>query len=573
MVIVRRQIMIGDKLLQTGIITQEQLDKALEEQRTTKEKIGEVLVRLGLIKAEELLPILAEHVGVGYSRINLDETDKEALELIPEDMMRKCMVFPLKKNGNKLTLAMADPMNAFMIDELQLSAKCTIKPVLALKSEIENAINTVMNKDDSGAKESEILSELDSFSGGDDFDMVEGAENIEDGMGADSAPVVKAVSAIISGALKSGASDIHIEPYEKRVRVRYRIDGVMKEISSLPKKISNALSSRVKIMSDLDIAEKRLPQDGRFRIKKDGRDIDFRVSVLPTVQGEKAVMRILDKGNLKLDMKDLGFEEIELERFDKALSQPYGMILVTGPTGSGKSTTLYSALNKVNDVDINISTAEDPVEFQMEGINQVHCKPEIGLDFAAALKSFLRQDPDVIMVGEIRDYETAAIAIKAALTGHLVLSTLHTNDAPGTISRLINMGIEPFMIASSLLLVEAQRLGRRICKSCKSEVKADPGILAALNLDVEKYKDQTFYKGKGCPVCSGTGYKGRVGFYEVMLINDALRDAIAKGKNTDEIRKVAKEFAGLRTLREAALEKAMKGVTTLEEVLRNTIDA
>lgn len=572
MVIVRRQIMIGDKLLQAGIITQEQLDRALEEQRSTKEKIGEVLVKMGMIKAEELLPILAEHVGVGFSRINLDEIDKEAIELIPEDMMRKCLVFPVKKVGNKLTLAMADPMNAFMIDEIQLTSKCTIKPVLGLKSEIENAINTVMSKEDSGARESEILQELDTFGQGDDFDMVDGAENIEDGMGADSAPVVKAVSALISGALRAGASDIHVEPYEKRVRVRYRIDGVLKEVTSLPKKLSNALSSRIKIMSDLDIAEKRLPQDGRFRIKKDGRDIDFRVSVLPTVQGEKAVMRILDKGNLKLDMRDLGFEDVELERFDKALSQPYGMILVTGPTGSGKSTTLYSALNKVNDVDINISTAEDPVEYQMEGINQVHCKPDIGLDFAAALKSFLRQDPDVIMVGEIRDLETAAIAIKAALTGHLVLSTLHTNDAPGTISRLINMGIEPFMIASCLLLVEAQRLGRRICKSCKEEIKADPGMLAALNLDVEKYKDHTFYKGKGCPTCSGTGYKGRVGFYEVMLINDALRDVISKGKTTEEIRKVAKDTADFKSLRDAALDKALKGVTTLEEVLRNTID-
>jgi type IV pilus assembly protein PilB len=396
------------------------------------------------------------------------------------------------------------------------------------------------------------------------------SEDIEQGMNSDSAPIVRAVNAIIATALNIGASDIHIEPYDKKLRVRCRVDGVLTEIKALPKTVSNALSSRIKIMSDLDIAEKRLPQDGRFRIKSKGRDIDFRVSSLPTVHGEKIVMRILDQSNLMLNMEDLGFEKGELERFDKALSSPYGMILVTGPTGSGKSTTLYSALSKVNNPDINISTAEDPVEFQLEGINQVHCRKEIGLDFAAALKSFLRQDPDVIMVGEIRDKETAEISIKAALTGHLVLSTLHTNDAPSTIQRLTNMGIEPFMISASLLLVEAQRLGRRICKECKTNYKPDRGIFAALGLDYELYKDREFYHGKGCPKCSGTGYKGRVGFYEVMLIDDDLRDAIAEGKNAEHIRKIAVKN-GMKTLRMQALSKAEQGVTTLEEVLRVTI--
>jgi type IV pilus assembly protein PilB len=577
MVIVRRQVMLGDKLLRAGLIDEEQLKQALEIQRDTKEKVGEILVKLGYVTAEEILPVLAEHIGVGSVRIDIKDIDSEVIELIPEDLMRKYYVFPIKKLGGKLTLAMADPMNVFVVDEVQLRTKCVVRPVFALKQEIEEAILALEAKkvgEGNGAEEHAMNEILDDLSGMDDggIEVIEdGSEDIERGLDSASAPVVRAVNAIIATALKIGASDIHIEPYEKKIRVRCRVDGVLTEVKVLPKSVSNAFSSRIKIMSDLDIAEKRLPQDGRFRIKSKGKDIDFRVSSLPTVHGEKIVMRILDQSNLMLNMEDLGFERGELDKFDKALSSPYGMILVTGPTGSGKSTTLYSALSKVNNPDINISTAEDPVEYQLEGINQVHCRKEIGLDFAAALKSFLRQDPDVIMVGEIRDKETAEISIKAALTGHLVLSTLHTNDAPSTIQRLTNMGIESFMISASLLLVEAQRLGRRICKECKEEYKPERGILSAVALDYETYKDKMFYRGKGCPKCNGTGYKGRVGFYEVMLIDDELRDAIAQGKNAEQIRRIAVKN-GMKTLRMQAVSKAENGVTTLEEVLRVTIE-
>ncbi len=577
MVIVRRQVMLGDKLLRAGLISDEQLKQALEIQRETKEKVGEILVKLGYITAEEILPVLAEHIGVGSVRIDINDIDNEVIELIPEDLMRKYYVFPIKKLGGKLTLAMADPMNVFVVDEVQLRTKCVVRPVFALKQEIEEAIKALeirKGENGHGDEENAMNEILDDLGGMDDggIEVIEdGSEDIEQGLDTASAPVVRAVNAIIATALKIGASDIHIEPYEKKIRVRCRVDGVLTEVKVLPKSVSNAFSSRIKIMSDLDIAEKRLPQDGRFRIKSKGKDIDFRVSSLPTVHGEKIVMRILDQSNLMLNMEDLGFERGELDKFDKALSSPYGMILVTGPTGSGKSTTLYSALSKVNNPDINISTAEDPVEYQLEGINQVHCRKEIGLDFAAALKSFLRQDPDVIMVGEIRDKETAEISIKAALTGHLVLSTLHTNDAPSTIQRLTNMGIESFMISASLLLVEAQRLGRRICKESKEEYKPERGILSAVALDYETYKDKMFYRGKGCPKCNGTGYKGRVGFYEVMLIDDELRDAIAQGLNAEQIRKIAVKN-GMKTLRMQAVLKAEQGVTTLEEVLRVTIE-
>lgn len=577
MVIVRRQVMLGDKLLRAGLISDEQLKEALEIQKQTKEKVGEILVKLGYVTAEEILPVLAEHIGVGSVRIDINEIETEVIELIPEDLMRKYYVFPIKKLGGKLTLAMADPMNVFVVDEVQLRTKCVVRPVFALKQEIEDAISALEAKkegDGHGVDDTamnEILNDLGGMDDGGIEVIEDGSEDIEQGLDSASAPVVRAVNAIIATALKIGASDIHIEPYEKKIRVRCRVDGVLTEVKVLPKSVSNAFSSRIKIMSDLDIAEKRLPQDGRFRIKSKGKDIDFRVSSLPTVHGEKIVMRILDQSNLMLNMEDLGFERGELDKFDKALSSPYGMILVTGPTGSGKSTTLYSALSKVNNPDINISTAEDPVEYQLEGINQVHCRKEIGLDFAAALKSFLRQDPDVIMVGEIRDRETAEISIKAALTGHLVLSTLHTNDAPSTIQRLTNMGIESFMISASLLLVEAQRLGRRICKECKEEYKPERGILSAVGLDYEKYKDKMFYRGKGCPKCNGTGYKGRVGFYEVMLIDDELRDAIAQGYNAEQIRKIAVKN-GMKTLRMQAVSKSEQGVTTLEEVLRVTIE-
>ncbi|BDU49565.1 type IV-A pilus assembly ATPase PilB [Haliovirga abyssi] len=574
MVITRRQEMLGEKLLKAGLIKKEQLEEALSQQKMTKEKVGEILVRLGYISIDEILPLLASHLGVKSTRIELEELDEDLKDVLPLDLMRKHHIFPIRKRGNKLILAMANPNDLFVADDVQLRTKSVVIPVLALKSEIESAIDHISQREEKSSEEQmsdDILNELEGFEST-DLEFVEDKdENLEDSLNSDSAPIVKAVNALIAKAIAVGASDIHIEPYEKKVRVRFRIDGVLSEIKSFPKRVIGPMASRIKITSGLDIAEKRLPQDGRFKTTTRGRSIDFRVSTLPTVHGEKIVMRILDKGNLKLNMEDLGFEKEELERFDKALSNPYGMILVTGPTGSGKSTTLYSALNRLNKPDVNISTAEDPVEFQLEGINQVHCKKEIGLDFASALKSFLRQDPDIIMVGEIRDKETAEISVKAALTGHLVLSTIHTNDAPSTIQRLTNMGMEPFMLSSSLLLIEAQRLGRRICSNCKTEVKAKKGQIVALGLDYEEYKDVVFYKGTGCPKCNGTGYKGRVGFYEVMYIDEDIREAIAKGASSDELRKLARKN-GMRTLREQAIIKAKNGVTTIEEVLRVTME-
>ena len=568
MAIVRKQIMLGDKLLNEGLITSAQLDKALEEQKKIKEKLGETLIKLGYVSHDDLLPILANHIGVQCMRINYNELEDKLAEILPEDFLRKNTIYPVKKENNKLVVAMANPTNVFLIDEIQMRAKQTIKPVLALKDEIEEAIRRFEDTKSSVTQQNvdSILSELEG-----DSDITEGEiEDIESGLSSESAPIIRIVNAIISKAIKMGASDIHIEPYMKIVRVRLRVNGVLMEIKQIPKSVSNPIVSRIKIMSDLDIAEKRLPQDGRFRIRSGGRDIDFRVSTLPTVYGEKIVMRILDKGNLKINLEEFGLEKDELERIHKALSSPYGMILVTGPTGSGKSTTLYSCLNRLNTPDVNISTAEDPVEYELMGINQVHCKSEIGLDFASALKSFLRQDPDIIMVGEVRDKETAEICIKAALTGHLVLSTLHTNDAPGSIHRLMNMGIEPFMISSSLVMIIAQRLARKSCPFCREEKSYPKQTFQALELDYDRYRDKKYYAGVGCPKCNGTGYKGRIGLYEIMVIDDDLRDLISKGANTTVLMDKAIEN-GMRTLRAQALRKAEIGDLTLEEVLRVTM--
>ena len=568
MVIVRKQIMLGDKLLNEGLITSAQLDKALEEQKKIKEKLGETLIKLGYVSHDDLLPILANHIGVQCMKINYNELEDKLAEILPEDFLRKNTIYPVKKENNKLVVAMANPTNVFLIDEIQMRAKQTIKPVLALKDEIEEAIRRFEDTKSSVTQQNvdSILSELEG-----DSDITEGEiEDIESGLSSESAPIIRIVNAIISKAIKMGASDIHIEPYMKIVRVRLRVDGVLMEIKQIPKSVSNPIVSRIKIMSDLDIAEKRLPQDGRFRIRSGGRDIDFRVSTLPTIYGEKIVMRILDKGNLKINLEEFGLEKDELEKIHKALSSPYGMILVTGPTGSGKSTTLYSCLNRLNTPDVNISTAEDPVEYELMGINQVHCKSEIGLDFASALKSFLRQDPDIIMVGEVRDKETAEICIKAALTGHLVLSTLHTNDAPGSIHRLMNMGIEPFMISSSLVMIIAQRLARKSCPFCREEKSYPKQTFQALELDYDRYRDKKYYAGVGCPKCNGTGYKGRIGLYEIMVIDDDLRDLISKGANTTVLMDKAIEN-GMRTLRAQALRKAEIGDLTLEEVLRVTM--
>lgn len=569
MVIVRKQIMFGDKLLREGLISQGQLEIALEEQKKIKEKLGETLVRLGYISNENILPVLASHIGVGSIRVNLEELDYKLIDLLPEDFLRKNQVIPIKKENNKLLVAMANPTNVFVIDEMQLRTKQVIKPMLAMKNEIEDAIESIekSKSNETAQNVEEILAELE---GSHSSELDEDTEDLETGLSSESAPIIRIVNAIISKAVRMEASDIHIEPYQKIVRVRARVDGVLSEIKEIPKSVLNAIVSRVKIMSDLDIAEKRLPQDGRFRIKSGGRDIDFRVSTLPTVYGEKIVMRILDKGNIKLNLEDLGYEKDELAKIEKHINLPYGMILVTGPTGSGKSTTLYSCLNRINTIDKNISTAEDPVEYELHGINQVHCKQEIGLDFASALRSFLRQDPDIIMLGEIRDKETAEISIKAALTGHLVLSTLHTNDAPASVHRMLNMGVEAFMIAASLVMVIAQRLARTICPYCKTEKEYDIKTFQALDLDYDIYKEKKFYAGKGCPKCNGTGYKGRTGIYEIMTVDEELRDLIAKEVNSADLTKKA-IANGMSTLRIQALKKAEAGIITLEEVLRVTI--
>ena len=571
MVIVRRQLMIGDKLIQEGLITEEQLQIALAEQKNRREKLGEVLISLGHIREDQLLPILSEHIGVGSIIISYSDIDEELMEKLPLDFMHDKSVIPIRKEGNKLLVAFADPTNVFLVDEVQMRTKEVIKPILALKRNIQEIITEYETRKNNQASENvdSILSELEQMAD-EDKEFADNVEELESGLSSESAPVIRVVNAIIGKAVKMGASDIHIEPYSKTVRVRCRVDGVLVELNSFPKSAYNAVVSRIKIMSDLDIAEKRLPQDGRFRIRANGRNIDFRISTLPIITGEKVVMRILDKGAQKLELGLLGYDEDDLRRIRAVLRKPYGMFLVTGPTGSGKSTTLYSALMEVNTGDINISTAEDPVEYEIEGINQVHCRQEIGLDFATALRSFLRQDPDVIMVGEISDRETAEISIKAALTGHLLLSTLHTNDAPSTINRLLNMGIEPFMISSSLLAVTAQRLARKICPHCKTEKTYNKEMFLSINLDYEEYKNTPFYYGEGCSKCNGTGYKGRVGLHEIMILDDDLRDLISARASTKEIREKAKEN-GMKTLRERALEKALKGETTLEEVLRVTL--
>ncbi len=519
------------------------------------------------------MPILAKHIGVEHVDIDIDNIKEDLLSLIPEDVMRKDAVIPVSKMGNKLSLAMANPTNVFLIDELQLRTKFVIKPVLALKENILEILEQYEKRKSEQSTEAveTALKDLDVM-GDEDIEIAENAfEDIESGLGTDSAPVVRGVNAIIGKAIKIGASDIHIEPYEKEIRVRCRVDGVLVELKKLPRSVLNAFISRIKIISDLDIAEKRLPQDGRFKIKLGRRFVDFRVSTMPTIYGEKVVMRILDKGNVNLDLKYLGFTDSDMEILEKVFMSPYGMILVTGPTGSGKSTTLYAALDKLNKSDVNISTAEDPVEYDMYGVNQVHCRSEIGLDFATALRTFLRQDPDIIMVGEIRDQETAEISIKAALTGHLVLSTLHTNDAPSAVQRLINMGIEPFMISASLLMVQAQRLVRRICPYCKEKHHYSKDVYLALGLDYEKYGEVDFYKGAGCEHCNESGYKGRTVIYEIMRVDDELRDLIAKGANTHTIKNKARELE-MKTLRENGIQKAIDGITSLDEILRVTME-
>jgi type IV pilus assembly protein PilB len=567
---------LGDLLVKAGLISAEQLTQALEHQKKTNARLGSCLVTLGFITDEEVTTFLSRQYGVPSINLAYFEVDPAVLKLVPEETARRYEVVPLSRLGSALTIAMVDPTNVFAMDDIKFMTGFNVEPVVASESAIKAALDKLYAQ-----TQADALQKLTDDFSAEGFDEAMELEAEEEALGeselekaASEAPVVKLVNTILREALYRGASDIHMEPYEKEYRIRYRIDGVMQTVMNPPIKMKDAITSRVKIMSKLDIAEKRLPQDGRImlRLNQNGkkRTLDFRVNVLPTLHGEKVVMRLLDKENLRLDMTKLGFEQESLDKFEKAILKPYGMVLVTGPTGSGKTNTLYSSIARLNSPDTNIVTAEDPVEFQLVGVNQVQMKEQIGLNFAAALRAFLRQDPNIILVGEIRDFETAEVAIKAALTGHLVLSTLHTNDAPSTISRLMNMGIEPFLVATSVHLICAQRLVRRICTNCKQELKVPPQTILDAGYTVQEAKDVKIYKGAGCEKCNQSGYKGRAGLYEVMEINDEIRELILVGASALELKKKAIE-TGMITLRRSGLIKIRDGVTTLEEVIRETV--
>jgi type IV pilus assembly protein PilB len=556
---------LGDLLVREGLITREQLQKALEEQRATGMRLGYVLVKLGLVQEIEITKMLARQYRVPAVDLSRFEVDEKIIKLLPPDVAVKHHVLPLKREGRTLTVAMAEPTNLTVIEDLKFITRFDIFPVIAGEYTLRQAIERYYEQTD--AQLETLLKDME------EDDEVEVVEEQDDDDAptqvADDAPVVKLINGILTDAVKRGASDIHIEPFEKEIRVRYRIDGALLEVMKPPIKLKAALTSRIKIMSSLNIAERRVPQDGRIKLKMGKRVIDFRVSTLPVIFGEKIVLRILDKGNLTLDLSKFGFEPKAEQDLMKAIMNPYGMVLVTGPTGSGKTTTLYSALSQVNTIEVNIMTAEDPVEYNIHGINQVLVRNEIGMTFAAALKAFLRQDPNIIMVGEIRDLETGGIAIKAALTGHLVLSTLHTNDAPSTITRMVDMGIEPFNVASAVNLIAAQRLVRRICKECKQEHEYTPEELTALGFTEEQASGLTFYKGEGCDTCSDTGYKGRAGLYEIMAMSPELRRLILKEASTEDLQNQAVKD-GMLTLRMDGMVKVKKGVTTLEEVVKET---
>jgi len=596
---------LGEILVRENLISPQNLREALDYQREHGGRLGFNLVKLGLVSDDMITAVLSRQYGIPSVNLDLFNIDPAVLRLIPQEVAQKHSVLPLSRVGATLTLAMVDPTNVFALDDVKFMTGLNVEPVVVAEGSVQQAIAKYYgtsreielastaaeeaqfekaaksSKNGNGAITHDDLVSLDSI----DFDTEhsEDVEVVEDNEEIDlstlsrmseDAPVVRLVNVLLVDSLRRGASDIHVEPYEKELRIRFRIDGVLYDVMHPPLKMRDALISRVKIMSKLDISEKRLPQDGRIKIKvkvdSRSRELDFRVSTLPTLFGEKVVLRLLDKQNLMLDMTKLGFEAESLMKFQRNISKPYGMVLVTGPTGSGKTNTLYSALQSLNTVDTNIMTAEDPVEFNLMGINQVQMKEQIGLNFAAALRAFLRQDPNIVLVGEIRDFETAEIAIKAALTGHLVLSTLHTNDAPSTISRLMNMGIEPFLVATSVNLIQAQRLIRRVCKDCKQDHPTPPEALIEVGFSPEEARTLKTYKGKGCTTCNNTGYKGRIGLYEVMEITDELRELILIGASALELRKKAIDD-GMITLRESGLFKIRDGVTTVEEVVRETV--
>jgi type IV pilus assembly protein PilB len=557
---------LGDLLVREGLITSEQLQQALEHQRSTGMRLGYTLVKLGLIQEIEITKMLARQYRVPAVDLSRFEVDEKIIKLIPADVAVKHTVMPLKREARTLTVAMADPTNVTVIDDLKFITRFDIFPVIAGEYTLRTVIERRYEQTD--AQLESLLKTIED----EDLEIVEEEEEDEgQAQLTDDAPVVKLINGIMTDAVKRGASDIHIEPFEKEIRVRYRIDGSLMEIMKPPVKLKAALTSRVKIMSNLNIAERRVPQDGRIKMKMGKRVIDFRVSTLPVIFGEKIVLRILDKGNLTLDLMKFGFEPQAEQDLMKAILNPYGMVLVTGPTGSGKTTTLYSALSRINTIEVNIMTAEDPVEYNIDGINQVLVRNEIGMTFAAALRAFLRQDPNIIMVGEIRDLETGSIAIKASLTGHLVLSTLHTNDAASTITRMMDMGIEPFNVASAVNLIVAQRLVRRICENCKVEHTYSEEELAPLHLDAEEAADMTTCRGEGCEQCGKLGYKGRQGLYEVMSMTPELRRMVLKSASTAELKEQAVKD-GMLTLRMDGIVKLKRGVTTLEEIVKETAE-
>ncbi|MDH4043274.1 MAG: type IV-A pilus assembly ATPase PilB [Gemmatimonadota bacterium] len=557
-------VRLGDLLVREGLITRDQLDQGLIEQKNTGMRLGYCLVKLGFVQELEITKALARQYKMPAVDLSRFEVDEKIIKLVPTEVAVRHMVLPLKREGRTLTVAVSDPTNHAVVDDLKFITRYDIFPVIAGEYTLRAAIERYYEQTD--AQLQNLLKDMEA----EDLEVIdEQEEDTAPVQVGDDAPVVKLINGILTDAVKRGASDIHIEPFEHEIRVRYRIDGALLEVMKPPAKLKAALTSRVKIMSNLNIAERRVPQDGRIKLKMGKRVIDFRVSTLPVLYGEKIVLRILDKGNLTLDLTTFGFEPQAEKDLMRAILNPYGMVLVTGPTGSGKTTTLYSALQRINVIEVNIMTAEDPVEYNLHGINQVLVRNEIGMTFAAALKAFLRQDPNIIMVGEIRDIETGSIAIKAALTGHLVLSTLHTNDAPSTITRMIDMGIEPFNVASAVNLIVAQRLVRRICKQCKEQHQYSQEELDALLLSPEDLAAMQFYRGAGCDTCSGTGYKGRAGLYEVMALTPELRRFILRGASTAEMTEQA-VADGMLTLRMDGIVKIKKGVTTLEEVVKET---
>ena len=560
---------LGEILVKQGVIQPDQLSKALDEQKKSGAKLTLILNQQG-IKEQQILKALEKHYQVPSVDLTSFQIQPTVLEMIPRELCEKSLILPIQKVGTTLVVAFSDPGNIFLRDDLRFLTRCKIQVVVASEKAIMDALEKYH-----GPKVQDIAQTMmqDSAVSDDDLEIATsaGAEVIDSDASANDEPIIKFVNAILMEAVRKKASDIHFEPYEKRYRVRYRVDGLMIEAAAQPPNIGPALSSRLKIMAKLDIAERRRPQDGRIKVKyKGGMDIDFRVSVLPTIWGEKVVLRLLDKTNLQLDMTKLGFEPEDLLIFKEAIRQPQGLLLITGPTGSGKTTTIYSALAELNQPDVNICTAEDPVEFNLEGINQVQMNPDIDLNFSNALRSFLRQDPDIIMVGEIRDLDTAEISMKAASTGHLVVSTLHTNDAPQTINRLVDMGIAPYIVTSTVTLIVAQRLVGKICESCKTAIEVKPEVLINLGVDPQEVSSYKIFKGMGCATCNKTGIKGRLAIFEVMSMSDHIKQLILTGANAMELRQLARK-EGMRTLRRSALLKLRRGETTIEEVVNASV--